>query len=408
MSSIDRRTFLRLSGIGLCGLTACVGAEHRGTRPITVGASLNLTGPFHEEGERQGYGYALWAVEVNAAGGLLGRPIRLMVYDDGYEADQAADNYRRLLTQDRADLLLGPMGSIPTQGAVRVVEEAGVPCIMPMASNPRLWASGRRWALQLLPPAPTFMHATADLLHAAGVRRLAIQHGSALIDQDVARGMRARAEALGLTVLLFEGYAYGPQEWERQAEFIRRGVRAGAEAFANVRRTAEVDRAVELHRRAAPASLLHTWMEIDESEWFELPTAERQGMVGSGFWIPEIPYPGVRSFVEAFRRHFRGRFSAEGLTHALDHHPPAGYAAARLTQEAVEAVQGLHYDRIRDYLFALHTTTLFGPYRVGGNGAQVANRAVALQWQGESRAVVWPGSLRTAALRRPAKSSDVP
>src|SRR3990172_1546164 len=85
--------------------------------PIKIGASLPLTGDFSEPGSAAKLGYELWVDEVNKAGGLLGRPVELTIYDNASDPDTAVADYERLITEDKVDLVVGPFSSrlvIPT------------------------------------------------------------------------------------------------------------------------------------------------------------------------------------------------------------------------------------------------------------------------------------------------------
>src|SRR3990170_7508719 len=85
--------------------------------PIKVGASLPLTGDFSEPGTAAKKGYDLWVDVINEAGGLLGRQVEFVVYDNASDPDTAVADYDRLITQDKVDLVVGPFSSrlvIPT------------------------------------------------------------------------------------------------------------------------------------------------------------------------------------------------------------------------------------------------------------------------------------------------------
>ena len=68
--------------------------------PIKVGGSLSLTGVFAENAKWTKAGYDLWLKDVNKRGGLLGRPVELIVYDNEGNADKAVTYYERLITVD--------------------------------------------------------------------------------------------------------------------------------------------------------------------------------------------------------------------------------------------------------------------------------------------------------------------
>ena len=79
--------------------------------PIRIGASLAQTGVFAALGQNQLRGYQLCVKHLNDKGGVLGRKLELVVYDDGSDPTTAVRLYEKLITQDKVDLVLGPFGS---------------------------------------------------------------------------------------------------------------------------------------------------------------------------------------------------------------------------------------------------------------------------------------------------------
>ena len=88
--------------------------------PITIGASLSLTGDFSADGTAFQKGYELWVKDVNAAGGLMGRQVKLTVLDDKSDPNQVVTNYQTLINTDHVDLTFGPFSSLLTTPASQV------------------------------------------------------------------------------------------------------------------------------------------------------------------------------------------------------------------------------------------------------------------------------------------------
>jgi branched-chain amino acid transport system substrate-binding protein len=95
------------------------------TLPITIGASLSLTGSRSADGQAFQKGYDLWVKDVNAAGGILGRQVRLTVLDDASSPNQVVTNYQTLINTDHVDLTFGPFSSALTGPASVVAARNG-------------------------------------------------------------------------------------------------------------------------------------------------------------------------------------------------------------------------------------------------------------------------------------------
>ena len=106
------------------GTSATSGSSASGA-PVTIGASLSLTGDFSTDGQAFEKGYELWAKDVNAKGGILGRPVKLVILNDASATNQVVTNYQTLINSDHVDLTFGPFSSLLTTPASAVAARAG-------------------------------------------------------------------------------------------------------------------------------------------------------------------------------------------------------------------------------------------------------------------------------------------
>ena len=124
--------------LSVSALAACSGSSGSGsngsptasssnsTAPITIGASLSLTGDFDADGQAFDKGYELWAKDVNAHGGLLGRQVKLDILNDNSDPNQVVTNYQALMGSDHVDLTFGPFSSLLTAPASTVAARYGM------------------------------------------------------------------------------------------------------------------------------------------------------------------------------------------------------------------------------------------------------------------------------------------
>ena len=104
---------------------ARVASSSANTTPITIGASLSLTGDFSADGQAFQKGYNLWAKDVNAAGGIMGRQVKLTILNDASSPNQVVTNYQTLINTDHVDLTFGPFSSLLTGPASAVAARNG-------------------------------------------------------------------------------------------------------------------------------------------------------------------------------------------------------------------------------------------------------------------------------------------
>ena len=128
--------------------------------PIIIGASLSLTGDFSADGQAFKRGYQLWAKDVNARGGILGRQVELTIVNDDSSPNQVVTNYQNLFGQDHVDLAFGPFSwssAAGTAGNGGGPPEAGPLAAAPQAGGGRptgfdVWAEGRQAAQIIADP----------------------------------------------------------------------------------------------------------------------------------------------------------------------------------------------------------------------------------------------------------------
>ncbi len=116
-------------GLGLVAATALAGAVFAQSEPIRIGATLSITGPAAFLGDPEQKTLEMYVERINAAGGLLGRKLQLISYDDGGDAEKARTFAKRLIEQDKVDVIIGGSTTGTTMAAVPLVEQAQVPFI---------------------------------------------------------------------------------------------------------------------------------------------------------------------------------------------------------------------------------------------------------------------------------------
>jgi branched-chain amino acid transport system substrate-binding protein len=121
--------------------SASTAASAGGTGPITIGISLSLTGDFSADGLAFQQGYKLWAKDVNAAGGIMGRQVQLTILNDTSSPNQVVTNYNTLISADHVDLTFGPFSSLLTAPASAVAARNGYAFVEGAGGAPSVFAT---------------------------------------------------------------------------------------------------------------------------------------------------------------------------------------------------------------------------------------------------------------------------
>ena len=110
--------------------------------PVTVGASLSLSGDFSADGQAFEKGYQLWAADINAAGGLLGHPVKLDIVSDASSPAQVVTNYEKLISSDHDQLVFGPFSTLLTVPSSKVVNRFGYAFVEGAGGAPAAFGNG--------------------------------------------------------------------------------------------------------------------------------------------------------------------------------------------------------------------------------------------------------------------------
>jgi branched-chain amino acid transport system substrate-binding protein len=127
-----------------CGTTSASTTASSSAQPIKVGISLPLTGQFAADGLATLNGYKLWASDVNTHGGLLHRPVKLVIRNDNSNPNTVSSDYRVLITQDHVNLTLAPFSTLLSVNAVAATAKYGYALSAGAATGPAVFSPPHR------------------------------------------------------------------------------------------------------------------------------------------------------------------------------------------------------------------------------------------------------------------------
>jgi branched-chain amino acid transport system substrate-binding protein len=368
---------------------ASVASAQPASAPIVVGAALPRSGNLADLAADLPKALQLWQEEVNAAGGLLGRKVDLILLDDKSESFAAPGLYQALIGEHRADLLVGPFGSAATLGAAGAAERARRVMVNATGASRVVQRARYRYVFQIPAPLGEYGRVAIEIAHKQGLRRVFILSR----DDPQAREMATRASEeagkLGLLAGSVEGYAPGVNDF---APYIARAQKAGAEAWIAFGLPQDAAEMVKGMRKLAYAPALFLAQGAADPAFIRLLGQDAELALGISPYEVRAATAGNAQFVAAFAR----RWSAEP-----GHLAAEGYAAAKVLEEAVRRAGSLEQEKVRAALAALEYGTPLGHYRVDRDGFQVAARPLVLQVLKGRREIVWPEAFASAKWQLP-------
>ncbi|WP_410291031.1 amino acid ABC transporter substrate-binding protein [Desulfosarcina sp.] len=358
--------------------------------PIRIGATLSLSGRYSQPAAMVRDGYRLWEMQVNQRGGLIGRPVELVILDDRSDPEIAFNQYKQLIHHDRVDLVLSPYGTPLTLQASQVSEARQMVMLACAASGNSVWDRGYRYVFGMYALAERYFIGMLDLMARQGYDTVSIIYDDSPFSIDVAEGSARWAGRFGVAVLLKKPFVPGQGQLPA---LIDTAAAKNAHGLIIAGYPQEGYRILELLGRTGwrPRALGMTVTPVHPDFYSQAgPIAE--GIFGPSQWEPDerIPFPGTKAFILDFKT-FYGRLPS--------YHAGSAYASCQILEQAVTSLNGINHDRIRDYISALDTVTVIGRFKVDHQGRQVGHNPIVVQWQAGKKEIVYPTKMQTAPPR---------
>src|ERR1700693_4308683 len=197
---------------------ACGGSTSSGTTTgstITLGAPLGLTGALTKESTLTQQGYTLLSDWINARGGIVvnnvKHPVVIKYYDDTSNANQSAVLMQKLITEDKAQFLLGPYGSAATATDAIVAETNQIPMVEANGAAQAIFNLGYKYTFGVLSPANKYLQGVIDMAATLTPKPTTIAMLSAddAFSLEVANAINTYAPTKGMTVVLYKKYKNG-------------------------------------------------------------------------------------------------------------------------------------------------------------------------------------------------------
>ncbi|MHB8741862.1 MAG: amino acid ABC transporter substrate-binding protein [Sulfuricaulis sp.] len=354
-------------------------------KDIVIGTSVALTGKYARTGQDQLNGFMMWVQDINARGGLLGRKVRVVYYDDESKPETAATLYEKLITDDKVDLLIGPYSSSVTMAASAVAEKYNFPMVSAGASDTKIWSQGYKNIFGLYTLASTYMDQVLEFAKSKGLKRVALIYENTDFPRDVANGVRAKVKALKMDLVFEEEYGKSSTDFSSMIIKIKSKkpdmVIGGSylpDSTAFMRQARENRLYAKIFAFAVGPGL----PDFDQNLGLDA-----DGVMGNTQWEPTLNIRGAKDFAERYKK----KYGEEAGYHA-----GGGYGAGQVLEAAVKKAGTLDKDKIRQALSELDITTVFGHYKVDSTGQQIGKPGYTIQWINGVREIILPEDVATA------------
>src|SRR6201747_2114149 len=377
---MERRTFLGGTvAVATFGLASGVSAQQP---PIKIGMSMALTGGLAGGGKASLLGIEIWVDDINARGGLLGRKVELIVYDDKSSASETPAIYAKLVDVDKVDLLFAPYGTVPTAPLMPMVKQRGLLLIgnFSFQVNSKvghdMWFNNAPWG-----PPDSWAASFLDLGAKAGGKTVALLTADQEFAQNLAGTARDVAKRMNMPVVYDQAYPPNTVEFSG----IIRALKAAKPDIVYVASyppdSAGILRAVNELGIGDNVKIFGGGMVgLQFGAVMENLGSLLNGVVNFNSWLPEqsMYFDGTKAFFETYTKR-----AVEAKVDPLGYYlAPFGYASGQLVEAAVKAVGSLDQKAIAKYLHGNEIKTIVGPMSFGPDGERKENAGLQAQFRG--------------------------
>ena len=212
---VSRLVTILTASVALC-VTSLAHAQQQTSsnrQPLRIGATMSITGkPYSVQGGYGREGYLLCQKHLNAQGGLLGRPVELVIHDDELD-EKPRHAFMKSITEDKVDAILGPYGTAITEAVADIPDKHRKVMVAANAATSSIWGKGRKYLIMVLAPVDSAAIGALDLAARNGLKKVAIINQDALLPKAVANTASELAKDKSLDVVVFETYPTGTRDF---------------------------------------------------------------------------------------------------------------------------------------------------------------------------------------------------
>lgn len=383
--------------------------------PIKIGSSLPLTGGKSINGEKHRKGFVTCVEMINEKGGLLGRPVELIVSDNRSDVGTAIAQYERLINVNKVDLLFGTFSSGLTYPVSSIVNKYNMVLPVPSGGSLKIWTQGYKHifyfqqnngeylgqSITMLinerlseadrPKTAAIVGAEDNIANSitAGLMGNKIKNPGGDVLLDMAPGFLSE---VGIEVVHHEKWPEeGFSDWLTVANNIKR-----SKAEMVIGLTASPEEAVQLMRALQTVKATPKLVYLSQGTQNEYKTGlgdYAEGSVHTGSWQEDVKWVGLIAGEEISSQDYQKIFLKRWGV-AADEDAAIPFAACQGMEQAVRATKSLDNLTISAWLHARTkddpVRTILGPFQWDERGVTKDRSSLVMQWQGDKLELVFP------------------
>ena len=382
--------------------------------PIKIGFSVSLTGGLASSGKAHLLSKQIWAEEINTKGGLLGRPVKLIYYDDQTNAATVPGIYAKLMDVDKVDIVMGAATNLIGAAMPQIMQHNKmVMVLLALGSNaefkyPKYFQSAPFGPDSKGVLSNAFFEVAKTITPAP--RTVALVGADAEFSNNVLSGARDNAKKFGLQIVYDRSYPPNTVDFAP----IVRAIQATnpdvvllasypPDSVGMVRAATEVGLKTQLFGGAM--------VGMQYASLIGQLSDKLNRVVNYHFFVPspKMSFPGI----EEFLKKYQSQAKDAGVDPLGFYQPPFAYAAMQVLEQAIKATGTLNDDKLADYIHKTAFSTIVGEIRFNELGEWATARPLMVQFQnvqgagldqymtGHRQVIVYPSQYKDGELETP-------
>jgi branched-chain amino acid transport system substrate-binding protein len=349
--------------------------------PIRIGFGMALTGGLAANGKAALLSMQIWADDVNAKGGLLGRKVELVYYDDQTKPATVPAIYAKLIDIDQVDFVVSGYGTNLIAPAIPLVMERGMVFmgLFGLAANEKF---NYPYYFGIAPAGPhprtDWSRGFFEIAAQQKLKTIALVGADAEFARNAQSGARENAKKYNLTIVYDKTYPPGTADFSP----VVRAIKATNPDILYVASyppgSVGITRAA--HEVGLEPSLFGGGMVgLQYAAFLTKLGPMLNGIVNYDFWVPEptLNFPGVAAFLKKYQ----ARAAEKGVDPLGHYLPPWAYANLQVLGQAIEATKSTDQKTVGEYIRKTTFKTIVGDIKFGPNGEWATTRTLMVQYQ---------------------------
>jgi branched-chain amino acid transport system substrate-binding protein len=363
--------------------------------PIKIGFSMAQTGPLGPNGKQALLGMNIWAEEINAKGGLLGRPVKLVTYDDQSNPSTVPGIYTKLLDVDKVDLVLGGYATNMVAPAMPVIIQKKKTFISLFALDVNAQFKYPKY-FSVLPTGPKTKPSFTEGFYQVAMQQspkpttVALTYEDAEFSQNACEGARENAKTFGLKIVYDKSFPFNSPD---VSPIVRALQAANPDLVIVCSYPLSSVNMVQAVREAnyEPKMIGGAMVGLQATVFKNKLGPKLNGIVNYETWVPSEK---MMAPAADFFKKYQEQAKAAGVDPLGYYLGGWGYAYIDILGKAVEATKSVNDDKIADWLRKTTHKTIMGDWSYGANGEWTKSGMMQVQYHGIKEGAgldVWKG-----------------